>query len=107
MVLIKAPQDKAFEEGLAEGRRRARAARLVEEERQRKARLAEEREYGFAKGYSDGYAKGFSEGRAEALARVRAEDWHRRAKSWYRRYKDAQERGEPFDEVPPEPPTTQ
>lgn len=94
-ILIDAPQDKAYERGLAEGRKLARVARL-----------AEEREYGFTRGYADGFAKGFIEGRAEGLARVRAEDWHRRAQDWYRRFKDALDKGEPFDEPPPDPPST-
>ncbi len=71
-ILIDAPQDKARWE-----------------HDNRKAKLADEREYGFTKGYSDGFAKGFAEGRVEALARVRSEDWHRRTQERYRRYKDS------------------
>jgi len=42
--------------------------------------------------YEEAYAEGHAEGRAETYR-----DWE----NWYERYKDAQEKGIPFDEPPP------
>ncbi len=72
-ILIEAPQDRAYERGLSQGRE-----------------------------------QGVTEGREQGVAEERQRwlDYDASVRDYNRRFKDAQDRGEPFDELPPEPPTT-
>ena len=68
-LLIKAPQDRAYERGLGQG-------------------------------ISQGIAQGVAEERQRWL------DYDTSIRDYNRRFKDALDKGEPFDEPPPEPPST-
>ena len=72
-ILIEAPQDRAYERGLSQGRE-----------------------------------QGVTEGREQGVAEERQRwlDYDASVRDYNRRFKDAQDRGEPFNELPPEPPTT-
>ena len=72
-ILIEAPQDRAYEQGLNQGK-----------------------EQGVAEGREQGVAE----------ERQRWLEYDACVRDYGRRLKDAQERGEPFDEPPPQPPTT-
>lgn len=61
--------------------------------RRNERKLAERMAEGMAKGMAKGRAEGKAEGEAEANTRWRA---------WYSRLLDAQAKGEPFDEPPPD-----
>lgn len=74
-ILIKAPQDRAYEEGLSRGMR---------------------------EGMREGKEQGIVMGAAEE--RQRWIEYDRRLRDWYRRYKASQDKGEPFDEPPPDAP---
>ena len=73
-ILITAPQDRAYERGLARGKREGREEALSEE---MERRLDYDR---------------------------RRSDYDRYMRNWRQRFMDALERGEHFDEVPPEAP---
>ena len=51
---------------------------------------------GRAKIRAEGFAKGYAEGKAESERELA--DWA----NWYVRWKDCQDKGEPFDEPPPD-----
>ena len=70
-ILIEAPQDRAYEKGLSQGR-------------------------------EQGVAKGKEQGATEE--RQRWLDYDASVRGYSRRFKDAQERGEPFDEPMPRSP---
>ena len=70
-LLIKAPQDRAYEQGLSVGT-------------------------------IQGKAEGLTEGIAQE--RERWMDYDRRVQEWEREQKEAQDKGEPFDEPRPKPP---
>ena len=53
----------------------------------------------YRKGREDGHAEGREEGRKEVEAEWMA--WYERWEAWYERMREAQSRGEPFDEPPP------
>ena len=72
-LLIKAPQDRAYEQGLNQGK-----------------------EQGIAQGKEQGIAE----------ERQRWVEYDASMRDYKRRFKDAHERGESFDEPPPEPPST-
>lgn len=72
-ILIEAPQDRAYEQGLNQGK-------------------------------EQGVAEGREQGAAEE--RQRWLDYDASMRDYNRRFKDAHERGEQFDEPPPQPPTT-
>ena len=62
-----------------------------------------------AKGMAEGRAKGMAEGRAKGMAEGRTEgrtegeaEANTRWRAWYSRLLEAQARGEPFDEPPPD-----
>ena len=86
-ILIKAPQDRAREEGMAIGRAAGRA---------------EGREEGIESGIERGLERGFAQG--TAAERERWQDYNLRMQVWYARYSDALKRGEPFNEPPPSAP---
>ena len=88
-ILLEAPQDRAYERGLSQGREQG---------------VAEGREQGVAEGREQGVAEGREQGAAEE--RQRWLDYDARMRDYNRRFKDARERDEPFDEPPPDPPTT-
>ena len=54
--------------------------------------LEERRKRAHAEGFTEGHAEGLTEGRAEAQSEF---------DEWYKSWKDAQDRGEPFDDPPP------
>ena len=88
-ILIEAPQDRAYERGLSQGREQG---------------VTEGREQGVTEGREQGVAEGREQGVAEE--RQRWLDYDASVRDYNRRFKDAQNRGEPFDEPPPEPPST-
>lgn len=82
-LLLKAPQDRAREQGLALGKVQ-----------------------GIAEGKVQGKAEGLAEGKVVGAAeeRERWMDYDRRVQEWEREQKEAQDKGEPFDEPRPKPP---
>ena len=72
-ILIEAPQDRAYEKGLSQGREQ---------------------------GVVEGREQGVTEERQRWL------DYDASARDYNRRLREALDRGEPFNELPPEPPTT-
>ena len=72
-ILIEAPQDRAYERGLSQGREQ---------------------------GVAEGREQGATEERQRWL------DYDTSVRDYSRRFKDAFDKGESFDEPPPEPPTT-
>ena len=59
---------------------------------------------GFSQGFTQGFNQGFAQGRAEGLAKGRAEGRAQlieEISDWEERRREAQERGEAFDESPP------
>ena len=114
-LLIKAPQDRAREQGmaigLAEGMEKGMDighAKGVEEGH------AKGREEGMAIGRAAGLVEGRAEARSEsvragiaegaAAERQRWLEYDRDMHIWYQKYRDARERGEDFDELPPKAP---
>lgn len=62
----------------------------------------------YERGLGQGKAQGKAEGKAEGIAQERDRwmDYDRRMQAWSRRLKNSQDSEEPFDEPPPEPPST-
>ena len=102
-LLIKAPQDRAYERGLSQGRQQG-----VAEGRQqgvaegRQQGVAEGRQQGVVEGRQQGVVEGRQQGAAEE--RQRWLDYGASVRDYNRRFKDALDKGEPFDEPPPPPP---
>ena len=78
-ILLKAPQDRAYEQGLSAG--------TIQ---------------GKAEGLAEGKAEGLTEGIAQE--RERWLDYDRSVQEWERKQKESQDKGEPFDEPRPKPP---
>ena len=72
-ILLEAPQDRAYEQGLNQGKEQ---------------------------GVAEGRERGIAEERQRWL------EYDASVRDYSRRFKDSHERGEPFDEPPPQPPTT-
>ena len=86
-ILLKAPQDRAYEQGFTVGNIHGKAEGKAE---------------GLVEGKAQGKAEGIAAGAAEE--RERWLDYDRRVQEWELKQKDSQDKGEPFDEPRPKPP---
>ena len=80
--------------------RRWEEAKELSRQREAEAIRAEGRAQGRAEGITVGMARGVAQGKTEGIAQGRAEAqrvWY----AWYQRQAEAQEKGQPFTEPPP------